>query len=248
MQYGPEIWIGDTPEEVAQEALRRLHLCAQHAIEDHSCFRVVLAGGQTPKLLYQTWAQDVSSHPLAAKTEFWFGDERYVSHQHPDSNFRLAQETLLAPMHVFSQHVVAVETQLPLQEASQQYQNKVEDLFAQHPAGFDLVLLGLGPDGHTASLFPLQEWVQAPSQTKCIAVPNAPKAPRERLSLTPPALNRTQNAFVLVTGADKAAAVCAALESDASAAEMPIRAIAPVSGNLVWLIDQAAAAGLTHTL
>lgn len=242
----PEIWIGETSEEVMQESAKRIVSYLQKRLVHRPRVSVVLAGGQTPRPLYER---------LAAVTEvdwqrvdFLFGDERYVPYDSPDSHFRLAQETLFAPLQIPPEHIFPIPTGPVPHIAAEQYQQTLHQLALQGRLSWDLVLLGLGSDGHTASLFPQGEWLRTPKSIWSVAVHNSPKPPSARITLTPAALNHARLVVVLATGKEKAAAVCAALESDATPAELPVRAIVPPNGHMLWMVDRASAFALTKTL
>ncbi len=242
--YGPEIWIAKDENELAQEATKRILEAMKKTLTKQDRFSLVLSGGKTPRLLYQM----LGSHKELdwTRVDFFFGDERVVPKNSPDSNYLLAKQTLFDPLNIQSNQIYDIPTETSPTEAASQYHGKIHKFFAKNTAGFDAVLLGLGHDGHTASLFPGNQALVDPSKPTplCIAV-EAPKPPSQRVSLTPFALNQAKQAFILVSGKEKAAAVSAALESDSEPSEIPVRAIDP-SGRLVWLIDRAAACALTH--
>lgn len=240
MQNGPEIWIGENAEQVAIEGVRRIKTVVRQSVERAGSCSIVLSGGTTPVHLYKLLAKEdqLPWHLLS----IWWVDERHVSHESPDSNFRLVQETLILPRGLEPHQIHPVPTELPLQEAADTYNQMLRDAFSLRPP--NLVLLGVGSDGHTASLF--SDFFRSPPNAErwCVAVTNAPKQPSSRISWTASAINQSENVLVVVAGREKAAAVCAALESDASPNEIPVRAIHPHQGKMVWLVDRAASSGL----
>lgn len=244
-QYGPEIWIASDLMELAQEGAKRIIDAAKKAIAIQRRFTMVLSGGQTPKYLYQVLA---THRELDwSKVEFFFGDERMVPWDHPESNYRLAKETLFDPLKIAPSQIHAIPTHLSVLQAALAYEMELKDFLEKQGHPFDLVLLGLGSDGHTASIFPSDPiFLEKRPAALCIPVLYAPKPPLERVSMTHHALNQARQIFVLVSGKEKAAAVCAALESDAEPAEVPIRAIIPMYGKIIWLIDRLAACALTQ--
>lgn len=231
---------------------------------------MALAGGNTPRRLYKSLTVDETGIDWR-RAEIFFSDERMVPLDHPDSNHAMARETLLSVVPIPPERIHAVPTHLPVEEAARAYEATVRASLDRAEPRLDLALLGMGPDGHTASIFPgsrllagldddfliddpstgplraerpvatLAHWDQ---ERLIAAVTDAPKPPQQRITMTPYLLNLARHVIVLVAGEDKVAAVSAALESDARVSEIPIRAIAPPSGELVWLLDRRAARAL----
>jgi 6-phosphogluconolactonase len=202
-------------------------------------FRLCLSGGSTPRATYKLLAtrNDIAWDCI----EIFFGDERMVPPDHPDSNYRMARESLLAGGHVQPRALLAMPTDGAPQDCAEAYE---EILRQQYGASrldpdvplFDLMLLGLGPDGHTASLIPGQPVLQERARW----VAPVPKGRDEvRLTLTYPALESSRLMLFLVAGADKAEAVRRARAGDAA---IPAGALRP-QGDVVWLLDRAAGAG-----
>lgn len=221
-------------------------------------FRVALAGGSTPKRLYAR----LTAPPFAAmwdpaQVEFLFGDERAVAPDAPESNYRMAREALFDPVKAPAACVHRMEGErTDLDAAAADYEARLARVCGTRPrsAGgpppaLDLVLLGLGPDGHTASLFPharsLDErtrWVVA---TDPPAPPVAP--PVRRITVTLPLLTRAANVLFLVEGEAKAERLAQVLEGPPDPGALPAQAVSPTKGRLVWLVDRAAASRLTRT-
>ncbi|HBP86532.1 MAG TPA: 6-phosphogluconolactonase [Nitrospirales bacterium] len=205
--------------------------------------RVALAGGSTPRGLYRLLTGDpyrtqVSWNHLRI---FW-GDERTVPPDHEESNFRMAEEALLSHMPIPSNQVFRIEGELPAGEAAARYEAVLREQFGLSSGEvprFDLILLGMGPDGHTASLFPGTSAV-AESQ-KLVAAPWVEKLHTHRVTLTPPVLNAAKHVVFLVGGGDKAPALQAVLEGPADPARYPAQVVNPSAGHLVWLVNQDAA-------
>jgi len=230
---------------------------------------VALSGGSTPRALYRLLADPAA--PYRGRIDwpaihFFWGDERHVPPDHPDSNFRMAREAMLDHVPVPAAHVNRIAGEEPEAAlAARRYERELIDLFhlradrddqdgaasAPSPAmrpdwpRFDLVLLGLGQEGHTASLFPGSPLLAAAHATRHLAaaVWVAPLA-TWRITLTPPVLNHAATVIFLVSGEAKAAALAAVLEGEAQPALYPARVVAPVDGRLLWLVDRAAAARL----
>ena len=236
-------------------------------------FVIALAGGNTPRRLFQ-----LLSHVESidwTRVHVCFSDERMVAHDSPDSNYKMASETLLSLVPVPASQVHPVPTDGTVEEAAQRYDQILRTVLPQAEPRLDLALLGMGADGHTASIFPgsrllagvdddfllddpetgpLRSDLPTPSldsfgsERLCAPVYDAPKPPAQRITMTPYVLNLARQVIVLVAGDDKVAAVSAALESDARVAEIPIRAIAPVTGELVWLLDRKAGRALGNPM
>lgn len=265
----PEIWIGEDAEALAREGARRIGEAARRSIAARGRFVLALAGGTTPRKLYKILATTEGID--WRHVEIFFGDERMVDLNHPDSNYRMARETLLEAVPIPPSQVHAVPTHLQVDEAAAAYEATLRTALGQAEPRLDWALLGMGPDGHTASIFPgsrllagldndfliddpstgpLQANRPAPnlstfaSERLIAAVHDSPKPPPTRVTMTPYVLNLARHVLVLVAGEDKVAAVSAALESDARVSEIPIRAIAPANGELVWLLDRRAARAL----
>ena len=211
----PEFEVLETPEDVAESAAAEIA-----AALGEGARTLVLAGGNTPKRAYELLTH---ADIRWGRVTVLFGDERCVAPDHPDSNYRLARETLLDKVAPGSVHRIAGE--LGPDEAAELYSRIVASL-----APLDVVLLGAGEDGHTASLFPGHPEVQM--QGWAVGVRNAPKPPPDRVSLTLPALQGARRVIILATGAGKADAV-----AKAKRGEVPSGMIA----NARWLIDRAAA-------
>ena len=265
----PEIWIGEDVEALAREGARRIAEAARRSITARGRFVLALAGGTTPRKLYKILA--TAEGIDWRHVEIFFGDERMVELDHPDSNYRMARETLLDQVPIPPAQVHAVPTHLPVEEAAAAYEATLRQVLGQTEPRLDWALLGMGPDGHTASIFPgsrllagldndflIDDPITGPLQANrpaatlstfaserlIAAVTDAPKPPPTRVTMTPYILNLARHVLVLVAGEDKVAAISAALESDARVSEIPVRAIAPANGELAWLLDRRAARAL----
>jgi 6-phosphogluconolactonase len=231
------------PAAVAARAAELVADAARRAAEARGRFVVALAGGGTPRAAYERLA-GASPMPWAA-THVWFGDERCVPPDHADSNYRMAREALLARVPVPEQQVTRIEGERAPADAADRYDALLRGDATAHAgaagAAFDLVLLGVGPDGHTASLFPGGEALHE-SERWAVAVPApervGPHVPR--VTLTPPALGRAREVLVLVTGAEKRGAAAAAL---AGGDDAPPAGRVRGRERTVWLLDAAAAGG-----
>jgi 6-phosphogluconolactonase len=203
-------------------------------------FAVALAGGSTPKSLYQLLASDEFSDRINWKpTFFFFGDERNVAPDSDESNFKMANETLLEPLNIDKDKIYRwhIEREIP-KKIVDDYADDIEYFFRGFPC-FDLILLGMGDDGHTASLFPFTE---ALNETERVAVANrVEKLDTIRFTLTFPVINNARNVIFLVKGADKAETLRAVLQGEFQPEKYPSQNVKPTNGNLFWLIDREAA-------
>jgi 6-phosphogluconolactonase len=215
--------------------------------EGRECF-VALAGGSTPRGLYQLLTGEPYRSQLSWEylRVFW-GDERTVPPDHHESNFRMAEEALLSQVPVPARQVFRMEGELPAGEAAARYEAVLREQFRLSPGEFpkfDLILLGMGSDGHTASLFPGTSAVA--ESHKLVAAPWVEKLHTHRVTLTPPVLKAAKHVVLLVSGQDKATALHAVLEGPSDPDRYPAQVISPIAGNVVWLINHDAA-GLLQT-
>jgi 6-phosphogluconolactonase len=225
----------------AAELFSRL---AAEAVRERGSFSVALSGGSTPRGLYALLAREPfrAAIPWASCRFFW-GDERHVPPDHPESNYRMARESLLSKVPVPESNVHRVPAELPdAGQAAERYEEVLRESFALEPGQpprFDLVLLGLGPDGHTASLFP---GTAALAEKRRLVVANrVEKLKTERITMTYPVLNNAANVVFVVSGRDKAEAVRGVLEENAGADPLPAALVRPARGELLWLLDAEAA-------
>ena len=196
--------------------------------------RVVLTGGTIAVTAYQRIDADSADW---ANVGFWFGDERFVPEGHADRNDQQARDAFLDRVGATQVHSVAGnDCSLSAAEAADQYAATLPD------EPFDVVLLGIGPDGHVASLFPHHDELNQ-SDRDCVELFDSPKPPPVRISMTFPALNRTESVWFLVSGEEKTDAVSRALADDGTIDETPARG-ARGRQETVWLLDEAAASGV----
>jgi 6-phosphogluconolactonase len=211
-------------------------------------FTVALSGGSTPRSLHTLLAgPDFRDQVDWTQVEFYWGDERYVPPDDPESNFRMARETLLNRLpEVRPQQIHRIHTELPdPAQAADLYEQELRREFALGAGElprFDLIFLGLGPDGHTASLFPHTEALRA--RERLVVANYVSKLASHRITLTAPVLNAAATVAFLVAGSDKAAALVAVLEGPRNPETYPAQLVQPATGTLYWLVDSAAAAGL----
>jgi 6-phosphogluconolactonase len=216
-----------------------LHV-AEDSIRARGRFAMALSGGHTPARMYALWAADYNTETQWGKVHLFWGDERFVPQDSPLSNYRMARETLLSrvPIPAANVHPIPTNFSQP-QPAAEAYEAELRRFFGSAPPAFDVQLLGLGGEGHTASLFPGSPALE--ERQRWVAAVRAPADPPDRLTLTPVVLNAGRNTFFLVAGEDKRQ-ILAALrnESESKPSEYPAARIRPC-GRVLWFLDQAAA-------
>ncbi len=250
MPPAPELHTFADAQKLVQAAAHLFLQVGRHAIAERNRFLVALSGGSTPNALYTTLASPHIAHRLDwAKVHFFFGDERCVPAEHPDSNFGLAQAMLFAPLHIPPSSVHRMRGEDPPDAAAIRYETLLRRLTAG-PEGqwpmFDLVLLGMGDDGHTASLFPGTPALG--ESTRWVVPGYAPQGTRSRITITLGVINHASVILFLVTGHNKARVVQRILENSAGEpSPYPAAMVRPEHGRLLWYLDRAAASELTRT-
>jgi 6-phosphogluconolactonase len=235
--------------ELARAAAEEFTRRADDAVRARARFSVALSGGSTPRRLYRLLAD--SAQPFRDRidwsaTHVFWGDERHVPPDHPDSNYRMAREALLdvVPVPAGNVHRMRGE-EADATRAASEHEADLRAFFSNDFSGeprFDLVLLGLGADAHTASLFPGSAAVR--ERERWVVAPWVEKLASWRLTLTPAVLNRSAAVIFLVQGEEKAEALRAVLEGEIDPDRYPAQVVRPESGDLLWLVDDAAASSL----
>lgn len=234
----PEITVLPDPAAVAAEAAERLVRAAEEAIALSSRFSVALAGGSTPRALFELLAGDAYRNRVDwPNVHVYFGDERTVPPDHRDSNYGMARATLLSKVPIPETQVHRMRGEIDPQEAAKEYGQLLKDQFGD--GGLDLILLGMGDDGHTASLFPGTPALAEPKH-RAFANP-VPKLNTTRITMTAPFINRAREVLITVTGANKASRLSEVLEGPRDTERLPVQLIQPTTGKLTWLVDAAAA-------
>ncbi|MGB8474487.1 MAG: 6-phosphogluconolactonase [Candidatus Acidiferrum sp.] len=237
---------------IARQAAERLVEIALAAVRQKGAFNLVLSGGSTPKALHGLLVNDplFRSQVPWDKMHVFFGDERHVRPDDPQSNYRMALETLISKSPLKPEQIHRIKAEYPLAEdAAKEYEQEIRKHFkltdGEFPH-FDLVLLGMGSEGHTASLFP---GTKALHENRRIVVHNwVGKVLMDRITLTAPAINNAAHILFMVTGADKCFALTAVLERVFEPEQLPAQLIQPVNGTLLWLVDAAAGSQLAHAI
>jgi 6-phosphogluconolactonase len=225
-------------DSLANVAAQRFTALASSAIAERGCFVVALSGGSTPRPVYALLAEEplVSRVDWARSHIFW-GDERCVPPDHPDSNYRMASQALLDHVAIPEQNVHRIQGELPPDEAAAVYRAELREVLGED-GRFDLVLLGMGADGHTASLFPGTMAVDE-RERDAVAV-YVEKLTIWRVTLTLPVINASRRVMFVVSGANKAPVLARVHAGEA----LPAGLVQPRDGRLIWLMDREAAADL----
>ena len=242
-----EIRVSTTPQELFEAAAEVVVHTAKNAVEQRGRFTIALSGGSTPKSLFNLLATNARTVLPWDRMFFFWGDERHVPPTDPESNYRMAEEAMLSKIPVAAGNVFRIPAENPdAAAAADAYEQTLRKFFQLGPGGvpiFDLILLGMGPDGHTASLFPGSAGLQ--EKTRLVIANWVDKLKTSRLTLTLPVLNAARCVAFLVSGTDKAAVLKTVLEEDGPAEQYPSKLIRPNNGKLIWLVDRAAASDLS---
>ena len=226
---------GDALASMAANTILEL---SKKAIQETGRFTIALSGGSTPKTLFELLAAQYSQHIDWNHTFVFWGDERCVPPDNADSNYKMAQDTLLDHVPLLSLNIYRIKGELPPQDMASQYEQTLRDFFHNQLPNLDLILLGMGDDGHTASLFPGTSAVN--ERTRWV-VPNYVAAKQTwRITLTLPVINNAANVMFLVSGNSKAQRLKQVLQGSYEKDQLPSQLIKPTNGNLIWGIDQAA--------
>ncbi|MGD9152321.1 MAG: 6-phosphogluconolactonase [Gammaproteobacteria bacterium] len=246
-QSDKEIYVFDNYNKLSEYAVALWRQFSQNAIADHDYFAVALSGGKTPKEFYQVLARH-DDLPWN-RTHIFQVDERFVKRDHPDSNYKLINDNLLIPLNLPEKNIHSIKTDVPIDKSIVLYRNAINNFFhiadsterftETAPPQFDLVMLGIGEDGHTASLFPFQlDTFETP---KNVVATSGSHVMHERVTLTLPAIKQSKNIIFLVTGENKAEIVKRVIDNDP---ELPASFVKPVAGKLFFLLDRGAAGKL----
>jgi 6-phosphogluconolactonase len=235
--------IFNTPDEVVDALAAFFVKTANESIAANKKFSVALSGGSSPKKLYELLASTTYADSVEwAKVYFFFGDERNVPQNDPESNYLMAKKALFEPLYIDAANIFAVDTTLTPNEAAQKYAEEIAEFFDEDEMSFDLVLLGLGDDAHTASLFPGTDVLH--DVTPSVKAPFLESKQVYRITLNAPLINEAKNIAFLVYGESKAEAVHHVFEDDEDIENYPAQLIDSITGEVHWFMDEAAAANL----
>lgn len=236
----PEIVICRDAKDLSRRVAEEFVRLADESIKQRGRLIAALSGGSTPKGVYSLLATPKFRKPIPwGKVYLFFGDERAVPPDAPESNYRMANETLLSKVPLPRENIFRFRGEEWPEDAARQYERSLREFFELGKGGvpcFDLILLGLGEDGHTASLFPGSDALL--ERKRLVSAPYVEKLNARRLTLTLPVINRAANIFFLVAGKNKASVLRDVLQGKT---ELPAALVRPVNGRLVWFVDQEAA-------
>ncbi|MEP7127741.1 MAG: 6-phosphogluconolactonase [Chitinophagales bacterium] len=236
-----QLHIEKDPVQICKKLADWIIACISEALQSHDHFNLVLSGGSTPKQLYELLAQSPYREKISwRQLHIFFGDERYVPFDDERNNGKMAYEALLKHVAIPTSQIHYLRTDLQPDESAAEYETMLHSQFSNKENSFDLVLLGMGDDGHTLSLFPGYEiifekehWVKS--------VYNMEQK-EERITLTAPVVNHSARIAFLVTGIQKSAAIKSVLQGNNDPERFPSQIIKPIAGSLHWFMDEAAAA------
>jgi 6-phosphogluconolactonase len=239
-----ELNIFNNESEVLAALAAHFVKIANEAIAANGKFSIALSGGSSPKKLYELLASSLADKVEWEKVYFFFGDERYVPQNHPDSNYLMAKKALFDPLKISTSNIFPVDTTFSPEDAAKKYEEEIEEFFDEDELSFDLILLGLGDNSHTASLFPYTPVLHD-------RIPGVKEVFLQdqqvyRITMNAPLINEAKNIAFLVYGEGKAIAVHHVLEDDENIEEYPAQLIEPIVGEIQWFLDEAAASMLKH--
>jgi 6-phosphogluconolactonase len=235
---GVEVKIVPDKAALAQTAAQEFHRVAEAAVRERGRFSVALSGGNTPRSVYSLLASEQIQLPWNS-IHIFFGDERHVPPDDPESNFLMASESLLSKVPIPQKNVHRIRAELNAEAAAMQYEHELREFFhlMDHDwPRFDLIFLGLGDDGHTASLFPGSKALT--DESSRVAANWVEKFQTLRITLTFPVLNHAAEVVFLVSGASKAWILSEVLQPGIR--KFPAQNVQPENGRLLWLVDQDA--------
>ncbi len=236
-----------TAEDLARQAATSFVEQAAASIAARGRFSIALSGGTTPRIIFCVLASpEFASHVDWSRVHFFWGDERAVPPENPESNFRLAYEHLLQPLDISPKNIHRIEGEFPPAEAAARYDAHLTAFFGAEPRRFDLIHLGLGEDGHTASLFPHTTALDDPEAR--VVANEVPQRQTTRITFTAALINAARAVEFFVTGAGKASVLREVLLGADQKHHYPSQMICPTDGTLTWFVTADAAAQLPPDL
>ena len=241
MVRSSNVFVFDTAEQLAIAAAERFVNYEYAFHGERERFSVALAGGNTPRRVYELLATERFKHRVEwAQVDLFFGDERCVPPDHPQSNYAMVYDTLISHVPIPAKNVHRIIGEGDPAESAKLYENHLRTFFAGLTwPRFDFVLLGMGADGHTASLFPGSDALN--EKSKWVVRTRPEGSPQDRITLTVPVFNHAARLLFLVEGAGKAKRLAQVLHPQSEAEQKPVQTIQPVDGSVEWLVDTAAA-------
>ncbi len=238
-----QINIFTSEEEVLENLAAYFIASANNAIANKGKFSVVLSGGTSPQKLYELLSSGAFKEKVDwQKVDFFFGDERYVPQTDINSNYLMVKKALFEPLQIDTKNIFAIDTSIEPHSSAEQYASKINNYFANNKMSFDLILLGLGDNSHTASLFPHTTVLH--DNTASVKAVFLEDQKVYRITFTAPLINLAQHVAFLVYGQGKAVAVHHVIEDEKNIENYPAQLIAPIEGDLKWFLDTNAASKL----
>lgn len=227
-------------EKTLNFAVEHFISCGKEAMQNHGFFAVALSGGSTPKAIFEKLSSPEYSGELDwTKVLLFWGDERSVPPTSPESNFLMAMDAGLKTLSIPTEHVFRMEAEENIEENAKAYEEKINEILGPRP--FDLIMLGMGEDGHTASLFP---GTKAPEEKTALVVANkVPKKKTWRMTFTFPLINRARNTVIYVLGASKADRV-KQIFKESHEPPFPVSLVGTPGNKSLWILDTEAASPL----
>ena len=236
----PKIHVIGNADELQAQVVDLILSIASKAIQDHGFFSIGVSGGSVAKIVSQ--GLQARKGTDWKQWRFFFCDERHVQFDNADSTYALYKKEFFDPAKVPAENIFSINPDVSVQDAAKDYTEKIRSVYpGSDMPSFDLLLLGMGPDGHTCSLFPNHPGLNEKSQI-VIPITDSPKPPPSRITLTVPVLNSAKNVFVIATGGSKVDAVKGCLEPEAGKDPLPAGLARPPQGELHWFLDPPAAA------
>jgi 6-phosphogluconolactonase len=235
-----KIHIYPNKKELVIGTTKKITHIIEQTLQKNGLCHVVLAGGNTPREVYALLATNLYKNRVDwNRVHLYWGDERTVPPEHPDSNFGMAQQALLALIKIPQENVHRIRGEISPKQAAAEYAELLRGQFQQFPPSFDLVILGVGEDGHTASLFPGTDVLEVMDQPAAAVF--VPKLNTWRVTLTLPVLNAAKQVVLLVSGTSKSGIIQRIMNVDKPTEYLPVTLVRPESGRLHWLLDAEAA-------
>lgn len=240
-----ELHISENKDSLSHELAAWIADDIQKVLSERDRYTFVLSGGSTPKELYKLLAAPPYHDQIKwEKVHFFFGDERYVPFDDERNNGKMAYETLLKHIAVPKEQIHYMNTTIPPEQSAQEYEKTLHQYFQEDSHTFDLVLLGIGDDGHTLSLFPQTKVIH--EEHNWVYAYFVDKLDMNRITLTPPVVNQASSVIFLAAGEKKSATLKEVIEGKYNPDIYPSQVIKPTDGNLIWFIDKSAAEQLNN--
>jgi len=239
MSVSTEVKIYTGQKEVVKALAKEIYKLTKSSV--HERFNILLSGGNTPTALFKRITKKYADTIEWERIHFWWGDERCVSPENANSNYKQAYDFLISQISIPLANIHRIKGENDPEEEAIRYAGEIEvnlNLRGENPV-FDLVLLGLGDDGHTASIFP--DELELFEDERICAVATHPLSGQKRITITGRVLNNANRIFFLVTGANKSQRISEIMNDDEAAKLLPAYYISPTNGELIWFIDEAAA-------